>query len=70
MPILVVSICYMGYRGFDEENDTMTEYVQTRWYRAPELLCESPHYGRVSVIITHVHSIINLFANTTNIVHQ
>lgn len=26
----------------------MTEYVQTRWYRAPELLCESSHYGRVS----------------------
>jgi serine/threonine protein kinase len=35
-------------RGFDAENDTMTEYVQTRWYRAPELLCDSSHYGRVS----------------------
>jgi hypothetical protein len=34
-------------RGFDSENETMTEYVQTRWYRAPELLCDSPHYGRV-----------------------
>lgn len=23
----------------------MTEYVVTRWYRAPELLCESETYG-------------------------
>lgn len=38
----------LHHRGFDSENETMTEYVQTRWYRAPELLCDSPHYGRVS----------------------
>jgi serine/threonine protein kinase len=24
----------------------MLEYVVTRWYRSPELLCESAHYGR------------------------
>lgn len=33
-------------RGFDEDTPNMTEYVQTRWYRAPELLCESPQYGK------------------------
>ena len=26
--------------------DTLTEYVVTRWYRAPELLCEVDHYGK------------------------
>ena len=32
---------------FDVEGkDTLTEYVVTRWYRAPELLCNSPHYGK------------------------
>lgn len=39
----VVDECY---RGFDDDTPAMTEYVQTRWYRAPELLCESPHYGK------------------------
>ncbi len=49
-------------RGFDFEGATMTEYVVTRfdfiellwflfninkrWYRPPELLCESAHYGK------------------------
>lgn len=27
------------------EAGTLTEYVVTRWYRAPELLCESKEYG-------------------------
>jgi serine/threonine protein kinase len=37
---------FANVRGFDDDNSAMTEYVQTRWYRAPELLCESPHYGK------------------------
>lgn len=43
-----LAICDFGLaRGFDVEGmDTLTEYVVTRWYRAPELLCESPHYGK------------------------
>ena len=28
----------------------LTEYVVTRWYRAPELLCESNHYGKAADI--------------------
>jgi len=24
----------------------LTQYVVTRWYRAPDLLCESPYYGK------------------------
>ena len=40
---------YSLYRGFDAEGEaSMTEYVVTRWYRAPELLCEATHYGKVS----------------------
>lgn len=43
-----LAVCDFGLaRGFDNEDPAkMTEYVQTRWYRAPELLCESPHYGK------------------------
>lgn len=33
-------------RGISESGDTrLTEYVVTRWYRAPELLCEADMYG-------------------------
>ena len=43
-----LGLCDFGLaRGFDVEGkDTLTEYVVTRWYRAPELLCQSPHYGK------------------------
>jgi len=43
-----LAVCDFGLsRGFDVEGkDTLTEYVVTRWYRAPELLCNSPHYGK------------------------
>jgi len=43
-----LAVCDFGLaRGFDEGSpDSMTEYVVTRWYRAPELLCESSHYGK------------------------
>lgn len=43
-----VSICDFGLsRGFDvASDDPLTEYVVTRWYRAPELLCDSPYYGK------------------------
>lgn len=34
-------------RGFCEEDDVvMTEYVATRWYRAPEILVGSPSYSK------------------------
>lgn len=43
-----LAICDFGLaRGFRVEGeDTLTEYVVTRWYRSPELLCESLHYGK------------------------
>lgn len=42
-----LAICDFGLaRGISESGDTkLTEYVVTRWYRAPELLCESDVYG-------------------------
>ncbi|CAN0350117.1 unnamed protein product [Ascophyllum nodosum] len=41
-----LAICDFGLaRGVeDESNETLTEYVQTRWYRAPELLCYASTY--------------------------
>ncbi|CAN0144495.1 unnamed protein product, partial [Phaeothamnion confervicola] len=43
-----LAICDFGLaRGVDLEfEDELTEYVVTRWYRAPELLVDSPHYGK------------------------
>jgi mitogen-activated protein kinase 1/3 len=42
-----LAICDFGLaRGVDAGQDALlTEYVVTRWYRAPELLCESNRYG-------------------------
>lgn len=41
-----LAVCDFGLaRGVDTMTvDPLTEYVVTRWYRAPELLCEMPHY--------------------------
>lgn len=37
-----LAICDFGLaRGIDNDIIDMTEYVVTRWYRAPELLCEN-----------------------------
>ena len=43
-----LALCDFGLaRGFDgEHQDNLTEYVVTRWYRPPELLCDSPNYGK------------------------
>mmetsp|Transcript_7806 Transcript_7806/g.15486 ORF Transcript_7806/g.15486 Transcript_7806/m.15486 type:complete len:439 (+) Transcript_7806:376-1692(+) len=42
-----LAICDFGLaRGVNTEyEDTLTEYVVTRWYRAPELLTDSRYYG-------------------------
>lgn len=42
-----LAICDFGLaRGVDAEQlDPLTEYVVTRWYRAPELLCDCDEYG-------------------------
>ena len=40
-----LAICDFGLaRGFDDDAGKLTEYVVTRWYRAPELLCETKDY--------------------------
>ena len=37
-----LAICDFGLaRGIENDFIDMTEYVVTRWYRAPELLCEN-----------------------------
>jgi len=40
-----LSICDFGLARGVVEDETLTEYVVTRWYRAPELLTESQYYG-------------------------
>lgn len=43
-----LALCDFGLaRGFDLDGaDVLTEYVVTRWYRAPELLFVCPNYGK------------------------
>lgn len=33
-------------RGYDEENEFKTEYVVTRWYRAPEVILNASEYTK------------------------
>ena len=42
-----LKICDLGLaRGFDKETDNLTEYVVTRWYRAPEVILSSSEYSK------------------------
>lgn len=43
-----LALCDFGLaRGFDSEgSDLLTEYVVTRWYRPPEVLCDCASYGK------------------------
>lgn len=41
----VLKVCDMGFARYMNNQSPLTEYVSTRWYRAPELLIESAGYG-------------------------
>ncbi|OMJ85030.1 hypothetical protein SteCoe_13752 [Stentor coeruleus] len=43
-----LKICDLGLaRGFDNaKDDNLTEYVVTRWYRAPEVILNASHYSK------------------------
>ncbi|CAG9321628.1 unnamed protein product [Blepharisma stoltei] len=43
-----LKICDLGLaRGYDNErDDNLTEYVVTRWYRAPEVILNASHYTK------------------------
>ncbi|KRX09319.1 Protein kinase-like domain [Pseudocohnilembus persalinus] len=42
-----LTICDLGLaRGFDQEDETKTEYVVTRWYRAPEVILQASEYTK------------------------
>lgn len=41
-----LALCDFGLSRGVDNNDGLTEYVVTRWYRAPELLCEARSYGK------------------------
>lgn len=42
-----LAVCDFGLaRGVPEKGAEMTDYVQTRWYRAPELLCDNQLYDK------------------------
>lgn len=40
-----LKVCDFGLaRGYEESTTTLTEYVVTRWYRAPEVILNASHY--------------------------
>eukprot|EP01016_Furgasonia_blochmanni_P004780 TRINITY_DN1184_c0_g3_i6.p1 TRINITY_DN1184_c0_g3~~TRINITY_DN1184_c0_g3_i6.p1 ORF type:complete len:410 (-),score=102.49 TRINITY_DN1184_c0_g3_i6:104-1333(-) len=42
-----LKICDLGLaRGFEKENEFKTEYVVTRWYRAPEVILNASEYTK------------------------
>lgn len=42
-----LKICDLGLaRGYDRETENLTEYVVTRWYRAPEVILNSSMYTK------------------------
>jgi cyclin-dependent kinase-like len=43
----LVKVCDFGFaRQIAQKTEVYTDYVATRWYRAPELLVGDPKYGR------------------------
>jgi cyclin-dependent kinase-like len=43
----IVKMCDFGFaRTLAKPGEIYTDYVATRWYRAPELLVGDPNYGR------------------------
>ncbi|XP_017798542.1 PREDICTED: cyclin-dependent kinase-like 4 [Habropoda laboriosa] len=43
----VIKLCDFGFaRLVNDPNESCTDYVATRWYRAPELLVGDPRYGK------------------------
>ena len=41
-----LKVCDFGLaRGYEESTTTLTEYVVTRWYRAPEVILNASHYS-------------------------
>jgi cyclin-dependent kinase-like len=42
----VIKLCDFGFARPYGDNDALTDYVATRWYRSPELLVGDPHYGK------------------------
>ena len=42
-----LKLCDFGFARFlPQKNEVLTDYVATRWYRAPELILGDPNYGK------------------------
>lgn len=43
----ILQICDLGLgRGYEQEDEMKTEYVITRWYRAPEVILNASEYSK------------------------
>ena len=54
----VVKLCDFGFaRLLGGPGESCTDYVATRWYRAPELLVGDTKYGRLALFNFHLFKI-------------
>ncbi|OIV99356.1 hypothetical protein TanjilG_17166 [Lupinus angustifolius] len=58
-----LKICDFGLARTTSETDFMTEYVVTRWYRAPELLLNCSEYTAAIDICSHHYLLIKLLGS-------
>lgn len=74
--LLKGDVCKLADFGLAREvacQKTKTEYISTRWYRAPEVLLRSPHYGKpidlfgVGCIVAELFSKQPLFPGETEV---
>ncbi len=70
----VVKLCDFGFaRDCKTKNQHYTEYVSTRWYRAPELLCGDTQYSEsidvwaVGCIFAELHNGHPLFPGESDL---
>ena len=71
--IYILKVCDLGQSRTVREDTNLTEYVSTRWYRAPELLVGSRDYEKsvdiwaLGCIIPELISGKPLFPGNTNL---
>jgi cyclin-dependent kinase-like len=70
----VVKLCDFGFaRNCTAKNEQLTDYVSTRWYRAPELLCGDTQYSEsidiwaVGCIFAELHNGLPLFPGESDL---
>lgn len=70
----IIKLCDFGFaRGIKDKNFNYTDYVSTRWYRAPELLvgdaayCETVDLWALGCIFSEIYNGLPLFPGDSDL---